>query len=66
MPVYMLWPIPARDTTQLKKRKRQFKISSWGKFVIKDFFQKMGNFPKYTPAKYDFLYLERKMITQQV
>ncbi len=38
--VNMLWPIPARDTTQVKKRKRQFKISSWGKFVIVDILQK--------------------------
>jgi hypothetical protein len=46
MSVNMLWPILARDTTQVKKRKRRFKISSWGKFVIVDFFQKWKNFQR--------------------
>jgi hypothetical protein len=52
MSVNMLWPIPARDTTQLKNRKRQFKISSWGKFVIMKF-SKNGKNSNETSAKYD-------------
>ncbi len=58
----MLWPIAARDTTQHKKRKRFFKISSWGMFVIVEIF-KNGKFSKETSAKYDDLYLKRGMIT---
>ncbi len=32
--VGMLWHIPAKDTTHLKTRKKQFRISSWGKCIL--------------------------------
>ncbi len=30
----MLWHIPAKDPTHLKTRKKQFRISSWGKCIL--------------------------------
>ncbi len=34
MSVGMLWHIPAKDTIHLKTRKKQFRISSWGKCIL--------------------------------
>ncbi len=36
--VDMLWRIPARDTIHLKTRKKRFRISSWGKYILVELF----------------------------
>jgi hypothetical protein len=63
MSVDMLWPIPARDTIHLKIRKKRFRISSWGKYILLEIFWNWKKLPDCMLTKIVLLYLEHKMIT---
>jgi hypothetical protein len=64
--VDMLWRIPARDTIHLKTRKMQFRISSWGKYILVEIFRNWKNFQIAYLTKIVHFYFKHKMITQQV